>query len=278
MFDLQTPPRYSLANAPLAQALGQVRYPLIADFDTMAGIAPLQRELREQFPYMQQEKVQEFAFVAGPAGPASGAATETKTWNFTNDAGTLIVVGPGSTTLSIGAGYTDFSSFADDFERILRALNVVGVPRCDRLGLRYLSAVGSTPGDARPWAKWFRTELLSWSGTNVISETCSVSSISQVQIAHPPAGDYSHFPSAIHAVVRHGAVPAGTLVPGIPPIEMSERTYILDLDVFSEGNQPFNPTAIIEQFKALHIEIDRFFYWSMSDDGRSNFGLEVRDD
>jgi len=59
---------------------------------------------------------------------------------------------------------------------------------------------------------------------------------------------------------------------------MSERSYILDLDVFSEGNQPFNPTAIIEQFKALHIEIDRFFYWSMSDDGRSNFGLEVRDD
>jgi uncharacterized protein (TIGR04255 family) len=69
LFNIPAPPAYTMSNAPLAQALAQVRYPLIADFESMQGIAPLQRELHGTFPYMQQEKVQELSFVGGPPGP-----------------------------------------------------------------------------------------------------------------------------------------------------------------------------------------------------------------
>ena len=76
-----------------------MRYPLIAALETLPGVAPLQGALREAFPYMEQERVQEVSLVIGPAGPAGGASAASVTWNLTNDAGTLIVIGAGSATL-----------------------------------------------------------------------------------------------------------------------------------------------------------------------------------
>ena len=67
---------------------------------------PLQEALLEAFPYMEQERVQEVSLVAGPAGPAGGASAASVTWKLTNDAGTLVVIGAGSATLSAGASYT----------------------------------------------------------------------------------------------------------------------------------------------------------------------------
>ena len=68
LFDLPVPPPYRLGNAPLVQALVQVRYPLVATLETLAGVAPIQAVLESNFPYMEQEKVQEIAFLFGPAG------------------------------------------------------------------------------------------------------------------------------------------------------------------------------------------------------------------
>ena len=103
LFQVPEAPRYRLNRAPLVQALAQVRFPLIAALETMAGIAPLQEALRGAFPYMEQEQVQEVSLVVGPAGPAGGASAASVTWKLTNDTGTLIVIGAGSATLSATA-------------------------------------------------------------------------------------------------------------------------------------------------------------------------------
>lgn len=275
MFNLPEPPPYSLANAPLAQALAQVRYPLIADFESMAGIAPLQRELRSHFPYMQQEKVQEFNFVAGPAGPSASAA-ESVTWHLTDDSGHLVVIGASSATLSVGETYSGFENFVTVFARLLQALEKVGIPRCDRLGARYLSLAPEIPVETQSWRKWFKPEIIGWSGAGFIGEQTTLASISQTQLNHLMDED-PPFPGNLQAVVRHGAVPVGTGVPGIPPLNVSAPSYMLDIDVFWEGHQKFEPEQIVEQFTLFHSEIDRFFYWSLTVDGGEHFGLSIHD-
>ena len=255
------------------QALAQVRFPLIAALETMPGVAPLQEALREAFPYMEQERVQEVSLLIGPAGPAGGAGAASVTWNLTNDAGTLIVIGAGSATLSAGASYTTVEAFSGDFERMLHALESVGVPRCDRLGVRYLSMAVGLPGDDRSWRRWFKPELLGWAGSDTVADGVLETSINQVMLRQPPTGDLAGPPADVQATVRHGAVPAGTDVPGIPPIQAPDPAYLLDLDVYVEGHQPFDSSRILKQFEMFHTQIDRFFYWSLTPKGTEHFGI-----
>ncbi len=275
LFDLPEPPPYSLTNAPLVQALAQVRYPLIADFESMAGIAPLQRELRSHFPYMQQEKIQEFNLIAGPAGPAASTA-ESVTWHLTDDNGHLLVIGAGNATLSVGDTYSNFNDFAGSFTRLLHALKKVGVSRCDRLGVRYLSLAPEIPTESQSWRKWFKPEIIGWSSAGLIGNKTTLASVSQTQLSRPPDNLLS-LPGNLQAVIRHGAVPAGTGIPGIPPLNVAAPSYMLDIDVFVEAHQKFDPKQIVEQFTLFHREIDRFFYWSLTGEGGEYFGLSVGD-
>lgn len=273
LFQVREAPRYRLERAPLVQALAQVRYPLIAALETMPGVAPLQETLREAFPYMEQERMQEVSLVIGPAGPAGGTSAASLTWNLTNDAGTVIVVGAGSATLSAGDSYTTVDAFSADFDHMLQALESVGVPRCDRLGVRYLSLAAGLPGEDRSWRRWFKPELLGWAGSEALADGALETSINQVMLKQPPTGDLAGPPADIQATVRHGAVPAGTDVPGIPPLHVPNPAYLLDLDVYVAGHQPFDPAKILKQFEMFHEQIDRFFYWSLTQEGREHFGI-----
>lgn len=273
LFQVPEAPRYRMERAPLVQALAQVRYPLIAALETMPGVAPLQEALRGAFPYMEQERVQEVSLVVGPAGPAGGAGAASVTWKLTNDAGTLVVISAGSATLSAGASYTTVEAFSADFERMLQALESVGVPRCDRLGVRYLSLASDLPGDDRSWRRWFRPELLGWAGSETVADGALETSVNQVMLRQPPTGDLAGPPSDVQAIVRHGAVPAGTDVPGVAPLQVPDPSYLLDLDVYVAGHQPFVPAEILKQFEMFHTQIDRFFYWSLTPEGAEHFGI-----
>lgn len=273
LFQVPEVPLYHLERAPLVQALAQVKYPLIASLETMSGIAPLQEALRVDFPYMEVERAQEVSLVIGPAGSAGGAGAASVTWKLTNDSRTLIVIGAGSATLSAGASYKTVADFSSDFRLMLDALASVGVPRCDRLGVRYLSLAAELPGENRSWRRWFKPELLGWVGSDVIADDALETGMSQVTLSHRPIGDLAGSPSEIQATVRHGAVPAQTEVPGIPPLQVADPSYLLDLDVYAVGHQQFEPASILKQFMTFHKQIDRFFHWSLTEEGAKHFGL-----
>jgi len=277
LFDVPDPPLYTLTHAPLVQALAQVRYPLIASLETMAGIAPLQGHLQDAFPYMQQEKIQEMAIVLGPAGPAASGGAESVTWKLTNDVGETVVVGAGSATLSVGSSYQTVEHFAAKFEILLESMAKIGVPRCDRLGVRYLSVAAGLPGVDRAWREWFRPELLGWAGSDVIPEGSLRASITQGVIAREPIGDLAGPPAEVQATIRHGAVPSGSTVPGVPPVEVEEDSFLLDIDISSEGHQRFDAGELIRQFGLFHQQIDRFFFWALTEKGGEHFGLETSD-
>lgn len=272
VFELEEVPRYRLARAPLVQALAQVRFPLVAHLQTLPGIAPLQDRLVDLFPYMEQKQAQEIGLLVGPGGVAATEGQSSITWEFTNDVeGRLLVLGAGSATLSVGPDYVGIDDFAELFIAVLAALaEVERVRRCDRLGVRYVSLAEQPSGDELAWTRWFRSELTGWVGADVIAPGGLVSSLTQTQLVQDPPDDKDD----VHALVRNGVVPPGTIVPGVPPVEVAQLSYLLDLDFFVMVPQRFEPESLARQFLAMHGEIDRFFRWTLTPEGCDHFGFE----
>jgi uncharacterized protein (TIGR04255 family) len=276
MFDLAAVGRYRLARPPLVQALGQIRFPLRARLQTLDGVAPLQDRLLDVFPYMNQEQVQQVSLLVGPDVAPAGEAQTARTWRFTDDVGWTLIVAADAATLSIGPQYGDFEEFRSRFATIVRALHeAAGLPRCDRLGLRYVDIAQMPPGNDGAWREWFRPELVGWSGGSVVAEATNVvTSITQTQLTAPPLGDLAGPPVDIQAIVRHGYIPANTMVPGILPEQVASAAFLLDLDLFVEGHQPFDAEELARQLTVLHDQIDRFFRWGLTPAGEEYFGLE----
>lgn len=252
-----------------------MRFPLVAHLQTFPGIAPLQDALRATFPYMEARNVQELAFAFGPGGPAASAPSQQTTWELTSDSGRLLVIGPGSATLSAGREYAGVEEFAECFSEVLSALaEIEGLRRCERVGVRYLSLAESLPG-SEEWRSWFKPDIVGWIGSNVLGpKTELASSMTQTTLAARPSGSLASLPADVQAIIRHGFVPSGTQVPGIPEQHVEIDSFLLDLDLFVVHRQMFDASALHEQFLALHGQIDRFFRWTLTDVGASHFELK----
>ncbi len=275
MFDVSSPVRYRLTRPPLVQALAQVQFPVRARLQTLAAIAPVQERLLPLFPYMSPGQVHQLAVVIGPEGSAS-TGESASTWNFTDDDGWTLILAPGVATLSVDHRYQGVEDFSERFKAVLEALSGPGeVSRCTRLGVRFLNVAETPPGDPAGWTAWFRPELVGWIGRGVLDTGATlVASIMQTQLSARPVGELSGPPVDIQGVVRHGYVPQGTIVPGLPPLEHSG--YLLDVDLYIEGPQPLDSAELGEQFGILHGQIDRFFRWALAPAGEDYFGVEER--
>lgn len=278
VFELPQPRRYRLQQAPLAQALMQVRFPLVAHFQELAGVAGIQDRLLHRLPYMQQQQVQRMAIAFGPGGIAPSAPEGSVVWRFASDSQWTLLLEPGAASLFVGDEYRGIEDFADRFSEILIALHrTERVLRCDRLGVRYLNIVESLPGNPRAWTRWFRGDLVGWIGTEALgAETRLHSAINQVQTSTRPVGPFAGAPADVQARIRHGVVPAGTEIAleSGESRRIEQECYVIDLDLFIQAPQPFDPEMLIGQFKALHAQIDAFFHWSLTEEGAQQFGVE----
>jgi uncharacterized protein (TIGR04255 family) len=275
VFSLDEAPRYRLERAPLAQALAQVRFPLVAAFETLTGIAALQDQLIETFPYMEQKYVQGIGLLVGPGGIAASEGQSNMNWEFTDDEGRLLVIAPGSATLSVGDQYKGVEEFAERFSKVVGALgHDKRLRRIDRLGVRYLSLAEQPLGDEQAWTRWFRPEIVGWAGSDVVSGSALISSLTQIQLAAPSADASLQELGDVQGLVRHGLVPAGAVIEGMPPKEVGQLSYLLDFDMSVNTPQAFDPKSVSNQFRALHTQIDRFFCWALTDDGRIHFGYQ----
>jgi uncharacterized protein (TIGR04255 family) len=277
MFDLDPVPRYRLARPPLVQALGQIRYPIRATLQTLDGVVGLQQRLQDRFPYMSEDQIQQVSLLMGPGMPPAGGAQTSRAWRFTDDAGWTLLVAPDAATLSVGPEYGDFDEFSARFGEIIAALHEAAqLPRCDRLGLRYIDvAPVSVPGEKQAWGDWFRPELTGWSAGPIVSEsTRVVTSITQTQLLTGPPPEFAGLEYPVQGIIRHGYVPPHTMVPGLATPPVDAPAFLLDIDLYIEGHQPFEADALAHQITMLHDQIDRFFRWSLTPAGADHFGLE----
>jgi uncharacterized protein (TIGR04255 family) len=277
MFNLERPPHYRLTRPPLAEALAQVVYPVRTQLQSVNGIAPIQKRLEDLFPYMVQEQVQQVSLLMGPTGPSAAESRSGNQWKFTDDLGWMLLVSVDTATLSVGPEYGHFGEFSTRFRRILDALGEdAGVARCDRLGLRYVDVAETPPGDEGAWREWFRPDITGWPATDIVSPTAKViTSITQTQLSVPPVGELSGPPAEIAGVIRHGYVPANTILPGVSRVSaLQNGAFLLDVDIYVAATQPFDPEALVEQITMFHDQLDRFFHWTLTAAGELYFGLE----
>lgn len=277
MFGLEPAPRYHLSRPPLSQAFGQVRFPVRAKLPSLEGIAPVQERLDHLFPYMNLQQMQQVSLLIGPGGPTATGGQASQSWQFSDDSGWSLVLSADTATLAVGPEYGEFAEFAERFRTVLTALHEgAAITRAERLGIRYVNIAELPPGGPDAWRTWFRSELTGWSATPIVSDdTRLLTSITQTQLAAPPTGELSGPPIDIQAMVRHGFVPANTIVPGVLPRRPQNPAFLLDIDLFVEAPQPFDAKELSRQITVLHDQIDRFFYWSIAPAGAEYFGLEV---
>lgn len=275
MFELPGHPRYHLNRAPLVQALGQVRFPLISRLGSLDGIRPLQDRLEATFPFMERQDLAGVSIQVGLEAPPPEVETTTM-WQLSNDEGTLLSVGPGIATLSAGREYEGVEWFSGLFRQLLDGLEEsYEIRRCDRLGVRYLNTVEGLPGEHRAWRRMFRPELTGWMAADALKEGTRIeNSISQTSLIAPPVDEFADAPGDVRGVIRSGLVQENTVLPGIPPITVENECFLFDVDLFQQVQQPFRSEDLVSQFLALHAQIDGFFRWSLTEEGTTLFELE----
>lgn len=284
MFKVAEAGRYRLQRAPLAQALVQVTFPLLGRFQSLDGVAALQEQLAGLLPYMERQQVSQLSFsVGGDGALVAGPQESTAVWKFTDDNGWTLALTPGSAILSVGASYRGIDDFARRFETVLNALaNLDGPPkiqRCNMIQVRYIDLISSPPEDPKAWNRWIKPELTGWVGNGVMGEnTTLVSQLTQTQLTAPLAPrDGSLLPT--QGLIRHGFLPQNSVIPGVPPIAflnviLEQASYTIDMELSIQQPQPFVPTNLIAQFSVLHAQIDAFFKWALTSEGKDHFGLE----
>ena len=135
---------------------------------------------------------------------------------------------------------------------------------------------GDASGDEGGWREWFRPDITGWPATDIVSPTAKViTSITQTQLSVPPVGELSGPPAEIAGVIRHGYVPANTILPGVSRVSaLQNGAFLLDVDIYVAATQPFDPEALVEQITMFHDQLDRFFHWTLTAAGELYFGLE----
>ena len=277
MLQRPAPPAFRLRHAPLMQALAQVQFPQVARLESLAGIAPIQDQLQDFFPYMQQQSVQGLSVVMGPGGMTVPEASQSIVTQFTDDDGWTLSIASGSMTLSVGAaGYDGVDRFAERWLEVLRVLaQATGVRRADRLGVRYIDVVEIPPQDPSAWTRWFQPELVGWPRPDLLAEDANLlASITESRVSRDLTGPLDWASGAVQTVIRHGLVPAGTVIPASPPQTLQAKSFLLDLDLFFMVQQPWDSDAICDQYRALHAEIEKFFFWSLTSAGLEHLGFE----
>ncbi len=277
MFGLEPAPQYRLSKSPLVQVFGQVKFPARAKLAAMEGIAPVQDLLEAMFPYMSSQQVQQVTLLVGPSGASAAGSPPNQAWQFEDGSGWKLHLAPDTATLSVGPQYGEFDAFSSRFNTVLAALaDGAGVLRADRLGIRYVNIAEVPPQDPAAWQRWFRQELTGWPATTTVADgTQLVMTITQSQLTAQPVGELAGPDADIQAIVRHGLIPGNTMVPGVLPMEPRGPAFLLDIDIFTDGPQPFEPGELTRQLTVLHGQIDRFFYWALSEDGAEYFEREV---
>lgn len=276
MLTVPLPPRFRMSAPPLVQAVVQVNFPIVSRFESVEGVAPLHSALFDLFPYLNQQIVQQVSLMIGPAGPATPQSAQATVYELTDDVGWKLSVTVSSATLEVGAEYAGVGDFARRFGRVCAALHeACSVRRCDRVGMRYLDLVELTD-DNNDWARWFRPELIGLANP-AISADGLVASLTETRLQGDPGGILADLEGCVEGIIRHGVVPPGSIMKGMPPRSVQRRAFVLDMDTYLATPQQFDEQRLVKQFGVLHAEIAKVFHWAVTEDGRARFGYELID-
>jgi uncharacterized protein (TIGR04255 family) len=243
------PAEVPLADAPLERVLVQVRFPEVLRVEDRAFVAPFQEAIRERYPVLRVEQTQTALF--GPGGFVPGNAQAV--WRFSDvDSHWRVSLAPDFAALET-TKYSRRDDFVTRLKDVLRAVAEHVRPAVvDRLGVRYIGRITGPAVD--DIATLVTPEVRGISGTSLAER--AVHSLSETQF---DLGD-------ARFVARWGLLSAmKTPDPNvIAPI--GDKSWILDLDVFSAKPAAFDVTAMTGDSRRYAERAYAFFRWAVTDE------------
>lgn len=249
------PAEVPLTDAPLVRVIAQVRFPEILSVERRDFVAPFQDAIRSIYPVLRQEQMQGVLF--GPDGVA--AAKQQTAWRFSDVEGNWRV---SLTPEFLALETTKYLSRADFFGRLKLLVETleerINPGQVDRLGVRYIDRI--TGDGVDDIAKLVRTEVRGIAGTaaathvgHTLTETMFVQ------------GDSS-------LVARWGCLPPGVSVDPSAIEPSQEKSWILDLDMFSTAPVPFVAERILAEAQRYAERIYTVFRWAVTDEFLMRYG------
>jgi uncharacterized protein (TIGR04255 family) len=248
-FEDDTIEELHLPDAPLVRVLSQIRFPKMPEITSDPGIAPLRARLKHRYPILREDRG--FALVVSGAGVTSQSDSPETLWRLVDQDDIWRVTTSDTFVALETSKYSSRTDFFDRFDEIVKAVADLYEPILfDRLGVRYVDRM---EGD----------EALS-SLTRYVNPALLCGPLLEpppgVILQHSLSQALYQFPDA-NLQARWGVLPGGmTIEPSIPAAQA--RSWILDLDVFSQGTGAFDPVAISPLARRFSERAYRFFRWA----------------
>jgi uncharacterized protein (TIGR04255 family) len=243
------PAEVALNDAPLVRVLAQLRFPEILSVEQRDFVAPFQETIRATYPVLRQEQTHGILIAPGAALPAKPQIA----WRFGDLGGHWRVsLTPDFLALET-TKYVSRADFCGRLKAVALALDQHIEPaQIDRLGLRYINRI--TGGAVDGIAELVRPEVRGIAGT-----------IAATHAAHSVCESMFEVQDA-RVLARWGFLPPGASVDpaALEPVE--EKTWLLDLDMFSAAPIPFVVDRIVEQVERYAERIYTVFRWAVTDE------------
>jgi uncharacterized protein (TIGR04255 family) len=249
------PAEVPLTNAPLVRVIAQLRFPEILSVEQGDFVAPFQEAIRATYGVLRKE--QTLGFVMGPSGPLPGKPQ--LAWRFTDtDGNWRVSLTPEFLALET-TKYTSRSDFLRRLQLVVAAVvEHIAPSQIDRLGVRYIDRI--TGADVDDLNKLVRPEVCGISGTNAAGH--AVHSLSESVFTLPEAG----------VTARWGRIPPGATVDPAAVEPVDEKSWILDLDMYSSRPMPFVVKDVLAKAESYSERIYAIFRWAVTKDFLVRFG------
>jgi uncharacterized protein (TIGR04255 family) len=249
------PAEVPLKDAPLVRVIAQLRFPEILSVEQREFVAPFQEAIRGTYSVLRQEHTQGVLF-----GPGSGAIAKPQVaWRFSDAEGHWRV---SLTPVFLALETTKYVSRSDFLGR-LRLLSEalekhVEPSQLDRLGVRYIDRI---TGDAvDEIGKLIRPEVRGIAGTIATNHAVHALSESMFEL------------SDARMVARWGCLPPDATVDPAAIEPAKEKSWILDLDMFSAAPAPFVVDRVVAEAQHYAERIYAVFRWAVTDDFLLRYG------
>ncbi len=252
------PPEVPLKNAPLVRVIAQLRFPEILSIEQRDFVAPFQESIRNRYPVLRQEQTQ--GFLVGPAGMAP--ARPQLVWRFSDSDGNWRV---SLTPEFLALETTKYVSRSDFFERLkllAEALDKHFKPgQIDRLGIRYINRIVGKAVDEI--GTLVRPEVRGISGTPSATHAVHALSESMFEVANT------------RLLARWGCLPPEATVDAAAIEPAKEKSWLLDLDMFSTAPMPFVVDQVVAEARRYAERVYTLFQWAVTREFLVRYGGQL---
>ena len=250
-----------LTRSPLTRVLAQVRFSSVLKIDSKEGVAPLQEELRANYPLLEQLVAHQFQIDITPGG-SGFKPVAANVWRF-SDAERGLVLSLTSDALTLEArDYPGRATFLERWADVLTRVERVFAPGLAlRTGARYLNRLTDESLERLP--DWVRPNLIGVAQPELREHVTQAISEANLKVEE---GDL---------LLRWGVIPANATIDQALLEPSPTGSWILDIDVSSNQQKRFDAVELAADYGRLMERAYAVFRWVVTDEGLNHFGAQA---